>query len=354
MKVNLDLITSYPIGTGIYRVFENYFHLGFYSKPYYLSSINFNSVNVSSKPIYEEIHPKYLPNKISYILSFYFGNTLKNKIKNSYIHVLEPGFFHLSRYNIPTIGTVHDLYPLNAKTRYGYSNLYRLIYKKDLDYVKDLLGVTTVSHTTEKDLKRFYPNLKITTIHHWTPDYFIPINKSLCREKLNLPQSKNILLNISSNSNNKNLEFLGRVMDKLDDQFLLLYLGNGVINNIHKNRVKRINDFLDNGKLVQLYNSADLYLAPSTSEGFNFPVIEAINCGVPVIASKISTFEEVLFNSPYLLQLKEEMWVDMIINLSKKKDANEALSWYESNISNYYRESRGKEEFQELFNSLLG
>ena len=85
MKVNLDLITSYPIGTGIYRVFENYYHLGFYSKPYYLPSINFNDVNVPSRPIYEEIHSKYFPDKLSYILSFYFGNTLKKKIKNNYI-----------------------------------------------------------------------------------------------------------------------------------------------------------------------------------------------------------------------------------------------------------------------------
>ncbi len=353
MKGNLDLVTSYPIGTGIYRVFENYFRLGFYRKPYYLPSINFNSVKVPVKPIYEKVYPKYFSEKISYILSFYFGNTIINKVKDSYIHVLEPGFFHLSRYNIPTIGTVHDLYPLNTETSLSYSYVYRLCYKKDLDYVKDLLGVTTVSHSTEKDLNKFYPNLKITTIHHWTPDYFIPMNKNLCRENLNIPKNKVILLNISSSSNNKNLEFIGRVMDGLNDQFLLLYLGNGVINNIHKNRVKRIDGFLDDRRLVQLYNSADVYLAPSTAEGFNFPIIEAINCGVPVVASKISTFEEVLFNSPYLLELKEEKWIDMIFFLSKKKEAKDALLWYEFNIGNYYRETRGKEEFQEFFKFLL-
>ncbi len=352
MKPSLNLVSSYPIGTGIYRVFENYSHLGFYAGLYYIPSINSSNVSVSVKPLYSEIKTKFLTKRASYISSFYSGKRLKRKIGGNYIHVLEPGFFHLSKFGIPTIGTVHDLYPLNPDTRSGYSSMYRYFYKKDMDYIRNLLGITTISKNTEKDLHKFYPNLKITTIRHWTQDYFVPHNKNSCREHLNIPQSKIILLNVSFSSNNKNIEFLGELMDLLDDNFLLIYLGNGDIHNIHKNRVKKLEGFLDNNTLVELYNSADIYLAPSTSEGFNFPIIEAVNCGVPVIASKIPIFEEVLFNSPYLLPLEKETWVNEIVSLANKQRAIDARSWYEVNIGNYYREKRGKQEFTNFFKSL--
>lgn len=352
MKSNLTLISSYPIGTGIYRVFENYSHLGFYRRLYYLPSINFGNVNVSEKPLYKEIKPEHLPDRLSYVLSFYFGKTLKKKIGEGYIHVLEPGFFHLSRFDIPTIGTIHDLYPMNSETGNDYSRMYKRFYKKDLQYTKNLLGVTTISYQTAKDFNKFYPNITTTTIHHWTQNFFIPKNKNSCRKNLSIPQSKFVLLNVSFSSGNKNIDFIGKVMDLLDDRFLLIYLGNGTINNIHKNRIKKIEGFLDNSTLVDLYNAADLYIAPSTAEGFNFPIIEAINCGIPVIASKIAIFEEVLFNSPYLLRLEPETWANEIVSLSNKQAADEAFSWYKANIGNYYRETRGKLEFENFFNSL--
>ena len=302
--------------------------------------------------MYEEIKPGHIPDRLSYVLSFYFGKALKKKIGEGYIHVLEPGFFHLSRFDIPTIGTIHDLYPMNSETRNDYSRLYKRFYKRDMEYIKNLFGVTTISHQTEKELKKFYPNIKTTTIHHWTQDFFIRRNKNSCRENLRIPQSKFILLNVSFSSGNKNIDFLGKVIDLLDDRFLLIYLGNATINNKHKNRVKKIEGFLDNNTLVDLYNSADLYIAPSTVEGFNFPIIEAVNCGIPVIASKIPIFREVLFNSPYLLPLEQETWANEILALSNKQAAEDAFLWYEANIGNYYREARGKEEFQNFFNSI--
>ena len=41
------------------------------------------------------------------------------------------------------------------------------------------------------------------------------------------------------------------------------------------------------------YNAADLYLATSTAEGFSFPIIEAVNSGLPVVAPRIDVFVEV-------------------------------------------------------------
>jgi glycosyltransferase involved in cell wall biosynthesis len=42
-----------------------------------------------------------------------------------------------------------------------------------------------------------------------------------------------------------------------------------------------------------LYNAADLFAFPSLYEGFGLPVLEAMACGVPVVASNVSAIPEV-------------------------------------------------------------
>jgi glycosyltransferase involved in cell wall biosynthesis len=46
-------------------------------------------------------------------------------------------------------------------------------------------------------------------------------------------------------------------------------------------------------RLVELYNAADVLLFPSWAEGFGLPVLEAMACGTPVVASDIPVLREV-------------------------------------------------------------
>jgi glycosyltransferase involved in cell wall biosynthesis len=50
---------------------------------------------------------------------------------------------------------------------------------------------------------------------------------------------------------------------------------------------------LDRTTLAALYQQAALVLFPSAAEGFGFPVIEALACGTPVIASDLDVLREV-------------------------------------------------------------
>ncbi len=51
--------------------------------------------------------------------------------------------------------------------------------------------------------------------------------------------------------------------------------------------------FIDDEDKAAVYNLAALFVYPSFFEGFGFPPLEAMNCGVPVITSNNSSFPEI-------------------------------------------------------------
>jgi glycosyltransferase involved in cell wall biosynthesis len=52
--------------------------------------------------------------------------------------------------------------------------------------------------------------------------------------------------------------------------------------------------FIADGELATLYSAAEMFAFPSHYEGFGLPVLEAMACGVPVVASRASSLPEVV------------------------------------------------------------
>ena len=71
---------------------------------------------------------------------------------------------------------------------------------------------------------------------------------------------------------------------------------------------------LSNDDLRHAYNTSDIYVAPSLCEGFNLPIIEAMSCGTPVVASNNSSHPEVVGKAGALVDLNIDSWVEAILN----------------------------------------
>jgi glycosyltransferase involved in cell wall biosynthesis len=59
--------------------------------------------------------------------------------------------------------------------------------------------------------------------------------------------------------------------------------------------------YLPDAEILALYEQADVFVYPSLYEGFGLPVLEAMACGCPVIASNVSSLPEVVGEAALLV-----------------------------------------------------
>ncbi|MEM3431363.1 MAG: glycosyltransferase [Candidatus Micrarchaeia archaeon] len=81
-------------------------------------------------------------------------------------------------------------------------------------------------------------------------------------------------------------------------------------------------DKVDNDYYPYYFNASDIFLDPSKNEAFRRPIIEAINSDLPVIASNIDIFKEILGNDyKYFADYDNfEDWIDITENFSTDKN----------------------------------
>ena len=93
---------------------------------------------------------------------------------------------------------------------------------------------------------------------------------------------------------------------------------------------------LEDDALEQLYRGAIAFCMPSAMEGFGIPVVEAMQCGTPVMASNNSALTEVVGDAGMLLPTFDvEAWADgleaMAGGSEKVAGASDAMaSWSET------------------------
>ncbi len=124
------------------------------------------------------------------------------------------------------------------------------------------------------------------------------------RQKYQQSPEEICLLNIGSTHQRKNIITVLKVLKMLKDQGLSvrLWRSGGKFMADHIAFIKKYNldqDILDFGTadkniLIQLYNAADVLVAPSLYEGFGLTILEAMACGLPVITSNVSSLPEVV------------------------------------------------------------
>jgi glycosyltransferase involved in cell wall biosynthesis len=84
--------------------------------------------------------------------------------------------------------------------------------------------------------------------------------------------------------------------------------------------------YVEAADMPALYSLADAYAYPSLYEGFGLPVLEAMQCGCPVVASNVSSIPEVAGDAAILVDPCDvDTIADAIYRVLTDREARERL-----------------------------
>ena len=153
------------------------------------------------------------------------------------------------------------------------------------------------------------------------------------RVKYQLPER--FMLTVGSIEKRKNALLIIQALKNIKENIPLVLIGkpteyvNEIKQYLMKNNLEHRVIFLHNISFDELpifYHAASVFIYPSRFEGFGIPIIEALQCGVPVIAATGSCLEEA--GGPNSIYVNPDDVEDMAnaINLVLEGDNSERIS----------------------------
>jgi glycosyltransferase involved in cell wall biosynthesis len=247
------------------------------------------------------------------------------QVEGDIYHIIDHTNAHvaywLKKKGKPIIITCHDLvqfvYPEILKGQSRFPVFSMASWQFSVRGMRHADCVVAVSSNTAKDVhKRLDIELeKILVVPNGVEASFQPLPSqevTSFRQKYRRFPEEICLLNVGSTHQRKNIITVLKVLKTLKDQGLSVRLWRlgGKFMAEQAAFIKKHNldqDILDFGTadkniLIQLYNAADVLLAPSLYEGFGLTVLEAMACGLPVITSNVSSIPEVVDNAAVLVE----------------------------------------------------
>lgn len=252
------------------------------------------------------------------------------------IHYTDQSMPPLTRGGDNEVVTFHDLFTLHEN-----KGIKGIIYKRFVSHFLRFRNAIAISNTTRADLEEHKFEGVVTVIYHGVDPIFHPRNNKIeLRKKYGLSTDKNIIISVSSDAPRKNLKLLREVSERLGDNFKILRVGPPV------GSIYNFNNVPDD-TLAELYSASDAFILTSTEEGFNFPVVEAMASGIPVVVSDIPIMREIVGDAGILadvsssesfiegLQDTIENWEKFSSN-SLRRSEKFSMSVFIQNMKNYY------------------
>jgi glycosyltransferase involved in cell wall biosynthesis len=200
------------------------------------------------------------------------------------------------------------------------------------------------SQSTARDLQRVFevPESKIEVIHLGVGPAYRPQDPRAAAEQVanKYGVSKDYVLTVGTLVPHKNLIALVEAMRILRERgklsFQLLVVGAKgwknakLLEAVHCSGLAgediRFLGFVPEEDLPVLYSGASSFVFPSLYEGFGLPLVEAMACGVPIVASNMSSIPEVVGDAALLVPpTQPEAFAEAIFRVRSDKDLRRTM-----------------------------
>lgn len=280
------------------------------------------------------------------------NNTVKSIIKHDF-DLYHPTYFNREflKYlgNKPFVLTVHDMTVEALPEYFVFDKNAENIIKTKKHLIEKATRIIAISENTKKDILKFTSvnENKIDVIYHGQP--FETVEKT---EITDIIPEKYILF-VGQRSKYKNfVSFLSVISEILlgDKNLHLICAGGFNFNKTEQEIINSLNltdkviytGLESENKLISLYQNSVCFVFPSLYEGFGFPILEAFQCGCPLVCSNTSSFPEVAgdaaqYFDPYSIEsirnsvykvLYDERLRNELVN--KGKERLNSFSWNET------------------------
>lgn len=209
--------------------------------------------------------------------------------------------------------TIHDLTPLVFPKYFPAGIKGKIKWNLQKVILKRARAIITDSNSSKKDIIRFVGinEEKVRVVYLAAGEEFKILKDNNILQKIskkyNLPQK--FALYVGDVTWNKNIPSILEAVKNADVPLVIvgktLADDNFDRNNPWNRDLLKAKDLLKNNKnifvlgyisqedLVSLYNLATVFVMPSLYEGFGLPILEAMNCGCPVVVSKEGSIPEI-------------------------------------------------------------
>ena len=176
---------------------------------------------------------------------------------------------------------------------------------------------------------------------------FYPRSNTLeLRKKFKLPSDKKIILfgaMKADHDENKGIKYLKDSLNLLDKrEYIAVVFGNDREQNRGEYDVPTyyMGRIQDEAVLADLYNCADVFVAPSMQESFGYTVCEALSCGIPVVAFPIGGILDQIKhrNNGYLAKFQDSKDIAQGIEWAVKQLKYENRNLMNNSFKNIGRE----------------
>ena len=203
----------------------------------------------------------------------------------------------------PLVMTIHDLNHMVLPQYYTpfHQFYYQIIVRS---CIRNSEFILTVSQFSKDEIVR---NLnieedKIFVTYNGVSDKYKPVTDQeqldYVRDMYELPER--FVLCISNNKPHKNVHQLVRAYCFSDVEIPLVLACEvdaniiRIAENYGKKHLLYFSKFIHEKHLPSVYSLTDLFVYPSTYEGFGLPPLEALSCGAPVVVARSSSLPEVV------------------------------------------------------------